>query len=109
MRSWNRKVVTRYGLDIAVASGAAATAGPSANAEEFFVLWSISGVYFSAPTAGAVVVAFGGVTKWKVDISDANPFDIVFPRGLYTGTKNEALLVTLADGSQEKDLNITYS
>ncbi len=109
MRHLNRGMATRNDFDIARAAGAAATAGPSAAAEHAFVLWSIYGLYFVSPTSGSLIVAFGGVTKWKVDITDANPFEILFPRGLYTGTKNEALLVTLADGSQEKDLNITYS
>lgn len=109
MRNVARKAVTIWGRHTDVASGTDALAGRGALADEFHVLWAIQCAYYAAPTAGALQVAFGGVVKWKVDLAAAGPFTIRFPRGLYTGIKNESMWVTLAEGSQAKDLNITYS
>lgn len=109
MRNWARKTVTKQARDTGTGSGSDATVSDGALADEFHVLWSIVCGYYGAPTAGSLKVEFGGVIKWQVDLPTAGPFRVKFPRGLYTGTKNEAMVVTLADGQEGKDLNITYS
>lgn len=73
---------------------------PTVPSGEYLVLDEIHYSYDQAPTGGALTVKFGGVTKWSVNVPPAvfPPKPVRFPRGLYTGTVDEALLVELAAG-----------
>ena len=92
---------------LAAGSGGALTATIAAIADEYHVVDSVHCSYAAACT-GKLTIAFGGVTKWEVDIPTAGmqPFEV--PRGLYTGTLNEACVLTMVDGSQAKRLTVTY-
>ena len=92
---------------LAAASGVTLTKTISAIADEYHVIDSVHCSYAAACT-GKLTIAFGGVTKWEVDIPTAGMQPFEFPRGLYTGTLNEACVFTMADGSQAKRLTVTY-
>jgi hypothetical protein len=87
----------------------------AASAGEYWVLDSIQYGYSQAPsTRGFLVVSFADVTKMglyvPVSIGAAGPHTIRFPKGFYTGTKNEKLIVSLSGGGAGTFgvVNITY-
>lgn len=88
--------------------GAAITKTLAAISDGYHVIDALHYSYSANPTSGAITVAFGGVTKWQANIQTLGHKAIEFPRGLYTGTDNEQCVVTLADGSQPKCLNVFY-
>lgn len=62
-------------------------------------LHSIIASYSAAPTGGKVTIEDGaGTTVFEADITAAGPTTIPFPVGLM-GTKNTALVITLAAGA----------
>ena len=70
-------------------------------ADGYHVIDSIDAGFDSAPAAAKKLnVTFGGVEKWAIDIpaniGACKPPPFTFPRGLYTGTDNEEVIVTLA-------------
>jgi hypothetical protein len=98
-----------YSSDYDVASGSDATVPISANADHTWVVDEIWCSYAAAPTSGSLSVAIGGTTVFQQDITDAGEHYFPFTGGLYNaGTKNEAVLVTLADGGQAKQLFVSY-
>ncbi|MHC4176280.1 MAG: hypothetical protein ACYSWU_02170 [Planctomycetota bacterium] len=86
----------------------------TADANQFWCLDTIHGGY--AGDAGGALklnVTINAVEVWAVDLGDAlsnsGPFEFHFPRGLYSTTKNQAMVVTLAaDAAQAAALSITY-
>ena len=84
--------------NLASAAATAATLTKAADASEFWVVDWITWSYSAAPTGGKLTVALGGVSYLEVDITAGGPGQLQFDHPLYTGTKNEALLITLASG-----------
>lgn len=91
----------------------------SAVANEAWVLdWITFGYDVANVAAESLVVTFGGTTKFEVDIplnGTLNepitfPHHIEFSKGLYTGTLNEEVLVTLsaAGAAVKGKVNVGY-
>lgn len=74
------------------------TASIVAENDEFTVIDAIHASYRGGSPAGTLAVAFAGVDKWKVGLDGVGDWEIRFPRGLYAGTKNEEVDVTLGAG-----------
>lgn len=89
-------------------SGTPAVVTVAADAEQFWVLDWISWSYDSTPTSGNLKVEIGGTTVWQVDITSGGPGHIEFDKPLYVPTKNQSLVVTLADGTVANKVNIRY-
>lgn len=80
------------------AANTAAVVTLAAETNTVHVLHAAHGGYDAAPTAGKLLtIAIGGSTVRAIPVAVAGPFSIKFPRGL-RGTKNQALVVTLAAG-----------
>jgi hypothetical protein len=78
--------------DTAVITLAAAT-------DTIHALDSLQWSYSAAPTGGKLTIAIGGSTVWEVDITAAGAGpNIIFPKGVYQTTGNEAMVLTLAAG-----------
>lgn len=81
------------------AGNAAAAITVAAETENYWVLDFISWSYSAAPTGGKLTVTINAVSVYEVDITAAGPGVIDFAHHpLYTGVKNQALVVTLAAG-----------
>jgi len=87
----------------------------AAVANQFHVVDSIHfGFDVATDAAKNLLITFGGTTKFSIDIplavTNVGPHEMVFPRGLYTKTLNEAVVVTLsADGAGAiGKVNVTY-
>lgn len=104
----NREYVTLN--DTVTANGADAVVTIDADAAEAWVIDEIVVSAGSITATATLTVAFGGVTKFQVDISAAGVFPFTFEHGLMTGTKNEAVVVTLPDlgGADIGKVNVNY-
>lgn len=90
---------------------AACTVTIAAVAGEHWVIDEIHfGISEDANTAVLIGVAFGGVTKFQTYAKLLGNHPIRFSKGLYTGTKNEAVVVTASDpaGTATAQLNVIY-
>lgn len=94
-------------LTDAEASGTAAVVTIPANADEFWAIDWITWSYAGTPTNGNLQVSIGGVVVWQVDITVGGPGHIEFKRPLY-GAKNQAVVVTLANGGVANKVNVRY-
>lgn len=90
-----------------VAAGGAATVTIAAIADERHVIDAILYSYAAAPTSGSVTVAHGSTTL-KLAITDAGWGIIPFPGGYDAPDQNQAVVITLADGTQVKNLIVRY-
>lgn len=78
-------------------AGSAVTITIDAEAGVYHVLEWVAWSYSAAAGTGRLTVSLGGTTVLDMDIRDAGPGSLVLSEAaLYTGTKNEALVVTLA-------------
>lgn len=91
----------------AQASGTEAVITIPANADQFWCLDWISWSYGGTPTNGNLQVSIGGVVVWQIDITVGGPGHIYFKPGLY-GRKNQAVVVTLANGGVANKVNVRY-
>jgi hypothetical protein len=91
----------------AEASGTDAVVTIPASADEFWAIDWITWSYDDVPTGGNLQVSIGGVVVWQVDITAGGPGHIEFEKALY-GLKNQAVVVTLADGSVANKVNVRY-
>jgi hypothetical protein len=96
----------RFATD-AEASGTAAVVTIPANTEEFWAIDWISWSYGGDPTGGNLQVSIGGTVVWQVDITIGGPGHIEFDKALY-GLKNQAVVVTLANGGVANKVNVRY-
>lgn len=99
------------------AAGVATTITVGADAGQFWVLTSVSfGYDRQAALAGELTVTFGGVVKLHLYVpigaAVAGPYTHVFRKGLYTGAKNEEMVVTFSSPGEFSwaygIVNITY-
>jgi hypothetical protein len=86
------------------ASGGAAVITYAANADWSHVIDGVAWSYGGAPTAGNLQIADGSNVVFTMDITTTGNGSIIFPSGLM-GTKNTAMTITLADGSQANKVN----
>lgn len=83
----------------------------AADTEAYHVIDSIHASFDAAPAAAKKInVTFGGVEKWGQEVAVQGTWEFLFPRGLYTGTKNEAVVITLAadTGGASGRMNVSY-
>lgn len=100
------------------AAGAAATVTIAADADQYWIIDSVHFGYNDETTAvEGLSIAFGGSTKFALPIQIAAAtasqkafYEVIFPRGLYTGTVNEAVVVSLTAGGGAilAYVNVTY-
>jgi len=103
-------IVTNSAAQIASGNPTVITLGAS-TVGEYHVIQSLQWSYAAAPTGGGLTIAFGGVTKWSVKITDAGVGFIPFANypggGIHNAqTPNEACVITLADGGADGELNV---
>lgn len=91
----------------AEASGTAAVVTIAADNEEFWAIDWISWSYGGDPTSGNLQVSIGGVVVWQIDITVGGPGHIEFEKPIY-GLKNQAVVVTLANGGVANKVNVRY-
>lgn len=89
------------------ASGTAAVVTIAAKADEFWVIDWITWSYDDDPVGGRLTVEIGGVLVWDIDITVGGPGHIEFTGALY-GSKNQAVVVTLANGGAAQKVNLRY-
>lgn len=107
----NRGAVELNASKLDASANAAAAITIAADGTQYWVIDSIHCSYkLGSGTTGKLTVAFGGTTKHEEDIAANGIYERLFPRGLYTGTKNEACVITLAAGgtSVVGKVNCTY-
>lgn len=92
----------------AAVSGSDAVITIALSDSQFWVLDWISYSYATAPTAGKLTVTIGGVLVYDVDITAAGSGHINFDWPLYQEAFGKAMVVTLANGTAAKKLNIRY-
>lgn len=80
----------------------------AASPEHFHVIDWIAGSYASTPTNGLLTVTIGGTLVFQVAITAGGAFHFEFDRPLYVPTKNQEVIVTLADGGVVSRLNVRY-
>jgi len=93
----------------AAASGTDAVVTIAADPNEFWVLDWVSWSYGDGLVAadGNLTISIGGVVVWQVDITTAGPGHIEFEKPIY-GAKNQAVVITLADGTAKNKVNVRY-
>lgn len=68
--------------------------------------------YAAAPTAGVLTISgiqgSAGAVTWSQDITAAGPAPFYFREPGMRGLVNGAVVITLIDGGQAKDLNVAY-
>jgi len=97
-------------VNTAVASGGDCVVTVAAVADQRHTLEYVGGGYNVAPDANSVLtVTFGGTAKFVVPVTAAGALQIPLPPNGLQGGLNEAMVVTLDDGSQIKHLSIQYS
>jgi hypothetical protein len=89
------------------AAGLDAVVTIAANAVEFWVIDWITWSYSNVPTAGKLTVTIGGTVVWEVDVTVGGPGHVEFTGALY-GAKNQAVVVTLANGAVTQKVNVRY-
>ena len=90
------------------ASGANAVVTIEASENEF---WGVVGVivsYATAPTNGLLTISIGGTVVFETHIVGAGHHQIDLKNPIYNGVKNQPIVVTLADGTAAKKLNVQY-
>lgn len=95
------------------ASGAASVITlPTPAANERNVIDAVFASYSAAPTAGVLTITnvqgTAGAVTWSQDITAAGTAPIYFRDPGLRGVLGASMVVTLADGSQAKDLNVTF-
>lgn len=95
------------------AAGADAVITIAAVADRIHVVDAIYYSFSAAPASiETLTVAYAGVTLWQIDIpAAAVDFDpIIFPRGLFSRTANQAVVITLTGtgGAQVAKVNVSY-
>lgn len=88
-------------------AGTAAVVTIAAKADEFWAIDWISWSYSADPTAGRLTVEIAGTVVWEVDVTVGGPGHVEFTGPLY-GAKNQAVVVTLANGSVTQKVNVRY-
>lgn len=109
MRGMENQAIEEIGSHLDQAADCTVTI--AADAEHYWVIDAIHfGIIEDANTVVLIGVAFGGVTKFQTYAKLAGNHPIEFPKGLYTGTKNEAVVVTASDpaGTATAQLNVLY-
>lgn len=91
---------------VAQASGTACVVTLSALTREYRVVDWISYSYSASPTNGKLTVTIAGVTKYEIDITAAGPDHVDLSHAPIYGEKNEAVVVTLADGTVNQKLTV---
>jgi len=79
-----------------------------ASGDDFHVIDWIAGSYAGGPTNGLLTVTIGGTLVFQVAITAGGPFYFDFKHPLYTQVKNQAVVITLADGGVASRLNVRY-
>lgn len=93
----------------AAASGSATVITIAASESDFWVIDWIAWSYGSGLIAanGLLTIAIGGVTVFQVDITTAGPGHLEFKKPLY-GSRNQPVVITLANGTTTGKLNVRY-
>jgi len=92
----------------AEASGTPAIVTIAADPEEFWAIDWIAWSYAGTPTNGNLQVTINGVVVFSIDITAGGPGIFQFNRALYTGVKNQEVVITLADGGVANKVNVRY-
>jgi len=109
----NTIAITRLAVNTA-ASGAASIITLAASTDgSQHVIDFVDGSYAAAPTGGVLTItgcasSTNTSLTWSVDITSAGAFHFTFPPSGLRGVVDTAMVITLADGSQAKDLNVGY-
>jgi len=109
MRGAENEAIELIGSDLD--SAADCTVTIAADPEHGWVIDEIHyGISEDATTVALISVTFGGVAKFKTYAKSTGNHPIRFRKGLYTGTKNEAVVVTASDpaGTATAQLNVLY-
>lgn len=103
---------TKTGYKIAVADNVAAVVTIAALEDVYHVIKNIQCSYDDTPGAGAtLIIAFGGVTIWQIDIVASGSKQFSFPEGIHNdATEAEACVITLSAPGASKggELNVQY-
>lgn len=101
------KTAVYAGASGTIASGTAAAVSLNTSSGGTPALYTVTFGYAVNPTNGNITIAQGGTTLLDMDILDTAVYHWTFPEGLYDPTSTSKIVVTLADGSQDKELNVT--
>lgn len=94
---------------VAVASGNDAVITIAADADDFWIIDSITWSYGSTlvPSDGYLKISIDGSIVWQIDVTVSGPGHINFEKPIY-GEKNQAVVITLEDGTTGGTLNVRY-
>lgn len=96
-REPNPFVAQLFAGDVSATADTAAVVTVAADAAQEWVVTSVHWSYTAAPTGGSLTIALDG-DDFVIDISLTGASYYEFPSGLRVGSKNTALVVTLAAG-----------
>lgn len=90
-------------------SGEDAVINIAAKADEAWVIDCIDWSYDADPTDGYLTIKINNVIVWQIHITTAGPGAFRWGDGpIYTPVVNQAVVVTLSDGSVNSTLNVRY-